>query len=1220
MHLEEVVIDGFKSYARRVQVGKFDRHFNAITGFNGSGKSNILDSICFVLGISNMGSIRASSMNDLVYKQGQAGVNKASVTLVFNNTDKESSHPGYRDYDQIQVTRTVMIGGKNKYMINGRVVQKNQIENLFQGVQLNVNNPNFLIMQGTITKVLNMKPIEILSKVEEAAGTGMFEKKRELALNTMEKKQKKLEEIRRLLEEEILPKLNRLQQEKHDYQEFQANQKEITRLQSVVVSYAYLTKTKELSSKLEEIDQSKSRRDQITREIADAETVVADLATQIKAAEQKRDMESGGELKDAESAVESAGRKLVEAKTAADQGAKDLDEERKNLTKVIAALEEVHQKQKEKSDAIDTTTEQSRTKDAENLAKVEKYERLQQQYRSATVGVDEAGKGKTMMAELMEAKSRVADLETSMVRTEQKATRAKKALEKAQKKAGASSKKLDKVRTAIAKREEDIKALQAEVDGLSQAQSQSQQDHNAVDVRALQRQRTQKTTELEAIQERMETLNSRLRAIQFEYKDPERGFDRSRVKGRAAQLVTVQSKEHNLALEIAAGGRLYNVIVDTVDTGKKLLKHGQLKKRVTIIPLDDVAKRSLSAKQIAVAEQEVGKENIHTALSLVGYDAELEPAMQFIFGTTLVARDMNAAQRVAFHPQVMARTVTLDGEEFDPSGTLTGGSAPGGSGMLSCLADLQSEQAHLAIVQQALQKIEDSLNAAEEGSAALEAAQDRLSAAQDELTRLQAELAGSADNAVLQEVEDLQRAIDDDQAALARDAELLAQAKDEVTATQERIDAMSGSREETLAQLKKDVAAAKKEADKSQKELKVARDQLNEMKLELETLRTDELATEEDVQKGKDMVAETEKRHAGLLEAVETCQEDLETKEQILTDLRAKTAAMDDEIQKLQQESHRRSKQQDKDRHTLEKLHEQIKENERHQKDLQSTARELESKHPWVVEDLPLFGQEGSDYDYTRYNPKQASKRLRALEEKQRHLEGKINRSVYATLEKTEKECRELKSRYAKVQEDKEKIEHAIEDLNRKKRDAVERTQTTVSKDFGSIMESLLPGVTAALMPPEGSTSAMDGLEFRVAFNGKWKESLTELSGGQRSLVALSFILALLRFNPAPVYILDEVDAALDLSHTQNIGRMLKRHFSNSQFVVVSLKEGMFNHANVLFRTKLVNGVSTVARHAAASSAASSPATKENLDLVGSGKGATHAAKRRQRQPLGTAN
>ena len=115
------------------------------------------------------------------------------------------------------------------------------------------------------------------------------------------------------------------------------------------------------------------------------------------------------------------------------------------------------------------------------------------------------------------------------------------------------------------------------------------------------------------------------------------------------------------------------------------------------------------------------------------------------------------------------------------------------------------------------------------------------------------------------------------------------------------------------------------------------------------------------------------------------------------------------------------------------------------------------------------------------------------------------------------------------------------------------------------------------MQPPEGK-DVLDGLEVKVAFGDNWKESLSELSGGQRSLVALSLILSLLLFKPAPLYILDEVDAALDLSHTQNIGQMLKSHFKSSQFIVVSLKDGMFNNGNVLFRTKFVDGMSTVGR------------------------------------------
>ncbi|KAJ2081919.1 Structural maintenance of chromosomes protein 2, partial [Coemansia sp. S142-1] len=124
----------------------------------------------------------------------------------------------------------------------------------------------------------------------------------------------------------------------------------------------------------------------------------------------------------------------------------------------------------------------------------------------------------------------------------------------------------------------------------------------------------------------------------------------------------------------------------------------------------------------------------------------------------------------------------------------------------------------------------------------------------------------------------------------------------------------------------------------------------------------------------------------------------------------------------------------------------------------------------------------------------------------------------------------------------------------------------------------LLPGNTARLEKLEGGHPLSAGLAIKVNLGGVWKQSLTELSGGQRSLIALSLILSLLQFKPAPMYILDEIDAALDLSHTQNIGQLFRTRFKGSQFIVVSLKEGMFNNANVVFRARFRNGISMVDR------------------------------------------
>ena len=190
-----------------------------------------------------------------------------------------------------------------------------------------------------------------------------------------------------------------------------------------------------------------------------------------------------------------------------------------------------------------------------------------------------------------------------------------------------------------------------------------------------------------------------------------------------------------------------------------------------------------------------------------------------------------------------------------------------------------------------------------------------------------------------------------------------------------------------------------------------------------------------------------------------------------------------------------------------------------------------------------------------------------------------------------------LKKMLGTVLKDKEKIEETIEELDRYKRDALQKTWEKVNSDFGGIFAELLPGNFAKLQPPEGQ-DLMQGLEVKVQLGTVWKQSLTELSGGQRwelkltrvfgiefddcyrSLIALSLIMSLLQFKPAPMYILDEIDAALDLSHTQHIGQLFRTRFKGSQFIVVSLKEGLFTNANVLFRTRFRDGTSVVERTA----------------------------------------
>jgi len=249
----------------------------------------------------------------------------------------------------------------------------------------------------------------------------------------------------------------------------------------------------------------------------------------------------------------------------------------------------------------------------------------------------------------------------------------------------------------------------------------------------------------------------------------------------------------------------------------------------------------------------------------------------------------------------------------------------------------------------------------------------------------------------------------------------------------------------------------------------------------------------------------------------------------------------------------------------------------RFQKELsaaEATCRELLKRHPWIEAEQANFGVAGTEYDFAKRKPatlqKELAKKTAALENFARKG---VNKKVLSMLESAEQEYSDLRDKKEIVEKDKEKIAAVITELGQKKIEALQKTWAKVNEDFGSIFSTLLPGARAKLEPQEG-LPVEEGLIVKVGFGQVWKQSLQELSGGQRSLIALSLVLSLLRFKPAPIYILDEVDAALDLSHTQNIGKIIKAHFKQSQFLVVSLKEGMFNNANVIFRTNLVDPAS----------------------------------------------
>lgn len=1171
MHIKSVVLEGFKSYAQRTEVNDFDPLFNAITGLNGSGKSNILDSICFLLGISNLSQVRASNLQDLVYKNGQAGITKASVSITFDNSDKKQSPLGFEVLDEIVVTRQVVIGGRNKYLINGVNANNTRVQDLFCSVGLNVNNPHFLIMQGRITKVLNMKPPEILSMIEEAAGTRMYEYKKIAAQKTIEKKEAKLKEIKTILEEEITPTIQKLKEERSSYLDYQKVMREIEHLSRLYIAYQFLLAEDTKDRSAEDLKEMQDKVIKLQEELSENDKKIKALNHEIEELEKRKDKEIGGTLRSLEDALTEAQRVNTKSQSAFDLKKKNLTSEenkRKELEKNIVedskTLAAKEKEVKKISDGLNALQEAS-NKDAEALAAA------QQRFNAVSAGLssNEDGAEATLAGQMMTCKNDMSKAQTEAKQAQMKLKHAQQELKTKQ----AEVKKMD---SGYRKDQDALEVVKKLKEKLEVEMKKLNYEENKEET--LLERRRQLSRDINRLKETYDSLLARFPNLRFIYRDPEKNWNRNCVKGLVASLISVKDTSATTALELVAGERLYNVVVDTEITGKKLLEKGELKRRYTIIPLNKISARSIAPETLKIAQNLVGPNSVHVALSLVEYKPELKKAMEFVFGTTFVCDNMDNAKKVAFDKRIMTRTVTLGGEVFDPHGTLSGGARSQAASILTKFQEFKDIQDKLKVKENELRALEEELAGLKNTAEQYRQLKQQWEMKTEEADILQTKLQQSSYHKQQEELDALQKIIEESEETLKNTNEIQKKAEEKYAVLENKMKNAEAERDKELKEAQKKLDDAKMKADASSKKMKEKQQEVEAITLELEELKREHISYKQQLEAVIEAIQSYEGQIEVMAAEVAKNKEIVNKAQDELTKQKEVIAAQDSVIKTKCTEVAKYKEQNNDSQLKIKELDHNIKKHKHEAEDAAAKVSKMLKDYEWINAEKHLFGQPNSAYDFKTNDPQKAGQRLQKLQEMKEKLGRNVNMRAMNVLTEAEERYNDLMKKKRIVENDKSKILATIEDLDQKKNQALNIAWQKVNTDFGSIFSTLLPGADAKLAPPEGQT-VLDGLEFRVALGNIWKENLTELSGGQRSLVALSLILSMLLFKPAPIYILDEVDAALDLSHTQNIGQMLRTHFTHSQFIVVSLKEGMFNNANVLFKTKFVDGVSTVARY-----------------------------------------
>uniref|UniRef100_A0A8C2SU23 Structural maintenance of chromosomes protein n=1 Tax=Coturnix japonica TaxID=93934 RepID=A0A8C2SU23_COTJA len=1173
MYIKSIILEGFKSYAQRTEICDFDPSFNAITGLNGSGKSNILDSICFVLGISNLSQVRASNLHDLVYKNGQAGVSKATVSITFDNSDKKHSPLGFENSNEITVTRQAVVGGRNKYLINGINASNNRVQDLFCSVGLNVNNPHFLIMQGRITKVLNMKPTEILSMIEEAAGTRMYECKKMTAQKTIEKKEAKLDEIRRIITEEISPSLEKLKEARASYLEYQKITREMENLKRVCVAFQYIHAEEikdQTTNALKEANENKKKNLEL---MAVNEEKVKELAQQIEDMEKKNNKEFGAKLQSLEAALSELQRVDAKVRSDLDHKKKNLSGEKKRHKELTKVMQEEFKAITSKEKEIKSIQEDLNGLQEESKKGAEALATAQQHFNGVSAGLSSnvSGRGSSLADQMMTCKNEISKAVTEAKQAKMKLKYAQQELKTKQakvKKVDGSYKEdqatLEAVRKSKEKLQDQMKKLKYE---------EGEEEAHVAKKKAL-------ISEIISLRELCESIAAKHPHLHFEYKNPEKNWNPSYVKGLVVTLITVKDISTSKALEAVAGGKLYHIVVDTEATGRKIIEKGQLKHRYTIIPLNKISAKCIGYEIISLAKELIGHLDVHIAISLIDYNIELQKAMEFVFGTTLVCSNMDKAKKVTFDKRIMKKSVTLQGEIFDPQGTLSGGASAHVTSILVKLKTMREAEEKLKIKKSLLEAVERELANLKNTAEKYQHLKQQLEMKVEEEGILQAKIRQSSYHKQQEDLFALEKTIVECEEALKETKENQQKAEEEYKALENKMKNAESEHEKEIKNAQQKLNSAKKKADDSSRKMKEKQQEIEALVLELEQLKQEQASYKQQSEAVEQAITSLQEQVDALEAEATKANESLKEAENELAKQKGLIAEQTKGIKDKSAEIEKYRKENNKLQLNNNTLEHDISKYKQEAADASSMVCHSCAFLSifWITSEKELFGQSGTTYDFEINNPKEASQKLQKLMTKKEKLEKSLNMRAINLLSEAEEKYNDLMKKKRIVENDKSKILATIEELDRKKIRALNIAWEKVNKDFGSIFSMLLPGAKAMLVPSK-KQSILDGLEFRVGLGNIWKENLTELSGGQRSLVALSLILAILLFKPAPIYILDEVDAALDLSHTQNIGQMLHAHFKQSQFLVVSLKDGMFNNANVLYRTKFVDGVSTVTRH-----------------------------------------
>lgn len=1162
MLLRSLEMQGFKSFPDKTELN-FGKGITAVVGPNGSGKSNISDAVRWVLGETSTKSLRGSKMEDVIFggTSKRKALGFAQVTLTLDNSDAALKDHG----EIVTVTRRYYRSGESEYKIDGESVRRKDIHELFMDTGLGSDGYS-MVGQGKIDSIISAKNEDRRELFEEAAGISRFRHKRKDAERRLDQAQENLVRLLDILGE-LEGRVGPLKTQSEKAQKFLEYSEEKKTLEIGVWLNKINRFTVDLREQEHKIDAVRASYEICETDLVRIEQELEETAKGITSInldiEQRRinasQLEEEALRKDGEISVLNAtlehnndiiGRLTDDINDADGTGA-SIDEQIADKNELIANTErQIVQKRAELEDVVNELNKVQN----ENLEFSDKSVELNQQLTSLTLKLSDS------KVKMSQATSSIDEINSRKDTIAAQIENAEKDIEYIKSQAEESKSNLEFLKERISEYENSLEGYQIKVDA-------KQKKAEAVKQKAesLARQMAEKADRarvLEDLEKNMEGFSGAVKAVLKQSQSKALPG----IHGTLSQLITVDN-ENSTAIEIALGAAMQNIVVSTEGDAKRAINYLKQNNigRATFLPISAIKPRYIEEKDL---DDNFGFVDI--ASNLVECDEQYRAIVENLLGRVMVVEDIDCAIAISKRYKNKYKLVTLDGQVMNPGGSMSGGSKGKGSGVLS--------RANLI----------DELKAeTEKIGRELETVQAELKKATEDASLAYADLQG-ADADLRNAKEELIRAEGDDKLI-----------SDKLSSSVSQCDALKREQENSdgrILLLRQAIENAQQEADELEKQMTDTEQEINSISANAQELsaKRDEIR-EKTEQINLEIVTLTKDSEAARLSVEElelrksTQSDRVRTITDEINEIKAKNEALilsindvkleADELRRKAGESTADIQNEINSRNELEKQSGELRATEkstladkeklsadivRLEERKANMKKEYDELGDMLFEQYELTKPEAQALGIVIEDMAQAKKRLHEIKVAIKGL-GSINVGAIEEYKEVSERYTFLKEQIDDIEQSKRELAKIIDDLTSSMSEKFMAQFNRINTEFKTCFADFFGGGNGEIILEEPDNCLESAIEIKIQPPGKSVQNINLFSGGEKSLAAMALLFSVLKVQPSPFCIYDEVEAALDDVNVERFAKYMRRMTDKTQFISITHRRGTMEEADVLY-------------------------------------------------------